>query len=219
MKRRFALGLVFYLAAAAGAGLQLDIVGGKARVTGQLSSDADPVYLILSAGNGASLSNFGLGDAAPSASVTESQGTAADFRRAGGPIPAGFDGEGWLLASFPNEPYNTGVLLTADVTLTTVQVTRMWEEMLKELCPCVEHGWGIRTWTEVTEITRGAFSLVTYNGINGQWAVADEWSVNNIITSTLTFEDGYCLVCPEPMTLSLLGLGFIMIRRSNRKKQ
>jgi len=77
MKKVLALVMVLSMVGFASAALQIEAAGGKAVVVGQLDKD---VYLILSAGDGASLSGFGLGKDAPLASIGEMQGTAAISR-------------------------------------------------------------------------------------------------------------------------------------------
>jgi len=206
MKRRFALGLVFYLAAAAGAGLQLDVTGGKARVTGQLDQN---MFLILTAGDGATLSNFTLSAAAPLASgfIASSD----DFAVVGVLIPTGYTGEGWWLASFPGEPYKSGTLLQADVTLTTFQATRSWQEIISgSFWPCA---WFIRTWTEVSEIQKGALSLASLSADYAQSNLIQNLSLDSWKVISLTYDDGWC---PEPATLALLGLGIVLIRGRKR---
>jgi hypothetical protein len=211
MKKTLVLVMVLSMAGFASAALQLEVSGGKALVTGQLDQD---LYLILSAGDGATLSNFALGKDAPLASISDwMQGSAEDFRSVGVPIPAGFDGEGWYLASFPGEAYKTGTQLQADLAVTTTQETRTWEELVIGPCP---YGWPIiRTWTEVTEIQKGALSLgfLALNPKTGdidQMGQLDFLSLDSRKVIGLTFVDG---PCPEPATLALLGLGMIMIRR------
>jgi len=123
MKKMIVFMMVLSMAGIAPAALQIEVSGGKAMVTGQLDQD---MYLILAAGNGATLSNFALGSAAPLMSGFFA--SAADFASVGTPIPAGFDGQGWVLASAPGEHFKMGTLLTADCQLTksTQQIT--WED-------------------------------------------------------------------------------------------
>ena len=204
MKNTLALVMVLSMAGLASAGLQIEVSGGKAMVTGQLDQD---MYLILAAGNGATLSNFALGAGAPLASIGERQGTAADFAAVGVPVPDGFTGEGWWLASFPGEAYKTGTQLQADLAVTTTQETRTWEEMVAG-CWWWPGGWIIRTWTEITEIQKGSLSLdfLALNPKTGdidQMGSLDDMSLDRRTVISLTFMDG---MCPEPATLALLGL-------------
>jgi hypothetical protein len=213
MKNTLALVMVLSMAGFAPAALQLEVSGGKAMVTGQLDQD---MYLILAAGNGATLSNFALGPQVPLASIGEPQGTAADFAAVGVPVPDGFTGEGWWLASFPGEAYKTCTMLTADLALTTTQETRMWEELVTGPCP---YGWPIvRIWTEITEIQKGALFLgfLALNPKTGdidQMGQLDFLSLDSRNVIGLTFIDG---PCPEPATLAFLGLGMALIRRCNK---
>jgi hypothetical protein len=206
MKKVLALVMVLSMAGFASAALQIDVAGGKATVMGQLEADQ---YLILTAGNGASLSNFALGAAAPSMSSFFM--SAADFEGLGvGYVaPAGFAGEAWVMASAPGEAYKNGAQLMADLALKTSQSTRTWEEIVD--CTQVPNGKLTRTWTEVTDVIEGALSLSVFSEITGQTArVADKMADSRTVSS-LTFVDGPCV--PEPLTLSLLGLGALVLRR------
>ena len=205
MKKVLALVMVLSMVGFASAALQIDAAGGKAIVVGQLEKD---MYLILSAGNGASLSGFALGKDAPLASINEMQGTAGDFAAAGAPIPAGFEGQAWFLASFPGEAYKNGEMLTAGLALTTSQSTRTWTEVID--CTQVPNGTLTRTWTEVTDFVKGAVSLASYD-LDGNVARLADKSFDSQTVSSLTFVDGPCV--PEPLTLSLLGLGALVLRR------
>lgn len=203
MKKVLALVMVLSMAGFASAALQLDVVDGKAVVSGQLDAD---IYAILTAGNGATLSGFAAGAAAPSLSGFFA--SSDEFAAIGVPIPAGFVGEGWTLASSPGEAYKAGELLTAGLKVSMSQLSRTWEETVFEGCP--QGWWKIRTYTEVTDIVQGAIALSIFSDVTGEMGIAAEKSldVRNVNT---TFVDGDCI--PEPMTLSLLGLGALVLRR------
>ena len=183
MKKVLALVMVLSMVGFASAALQIDAAGGKAIVVGQLEKD---MYLILSAGNGASLSGFALGKDAPLASINEMQGTAGDFAAAGHPRHS----------------------LAAGLALTTSQSTRTWTEVID--CTQVPNGTLTRTWTEVTDFVKGAVSLASYD-LDGNVARLADKSFDSQTVSSLTFVDGPCV--PEPLTLSLLGLGALVLRR------
>jgi len=202
MKKVLALVMVLSMAGLASAALQIEVAEGKAMVTGQLEVDQ---FLILSAGEGASLSNFALGAAAPAASYFAA--AAADFAGLA-PVPAGFAGEGWFLGVFPGEAFKNGVQLAADLATESGQDVRTWEEVVTEGCP---EGWHkIRTFTEVTNWVKGALSLTFLSADYAQGGDIQALSLNSQNVET-TFVDGECI--PEPMTLSLLGLGALVLRR------
>jgi hypothetical protein len=205
MKKVLALVMVFSMVGFASAALQIEVAGGKAMVTGQLDADQ---YLIFTAGNGASLSNFAIGAAAPSMSGPFM--SAADFEGLGvGYVaPAGFVGEAWVMASAPGEAYKVGTQLDADLAVQTGTDVRTWEEIIS--CTEKPNGTLIRTYTEVTEWMKGALSVSVFSEITGQTALAGEKSLD-VQTVTTTYQDSECI--PEPMTLSLLGLGALVLRR------
>jgi hypothetical protein len=211
MKKVLALVMVLSMVGFASAALQIEAVGGKAIVTGQLTGD---MYLILSAGNGASLSNFALGADAPLAAIGEMQGTAADFAAAGVPVPAGFEGQAWYLASFPGEAYKTGNMLSADLALTKSTVTgdaTGQGEWITEGCDKGYHKW--RTYFDVIEVSKGALSLGFYVDEQTMGLITDKLvEIRGGVVGT-TFTDGACELIPEPLTLSLLGLGALVLRR------
>jgi hypothetical protein len=207
MKKVLVLVMVLSMAGFAPAALQIEVSGGKAMVTGQLDQN---IFLILSAGDGATLSNFTLGAAAPSASYMAA--SASDFTGLA-PVPAGYQGEGWWLGAIQGEAYKTGTLLQAVVTVTTSQETRTWWEIVTEGCPT---GWfRERTWTEITETQTGSLSLASLSADFSQGGLIQNLSLNSRNVISLTFVDG---LCPEPATLALLGLGMALIRRRNSIK-
>jgi hypothetical protein len=209
MKKVLALVMVLSMVGFAGAALQIEVVGGKAVVVGQLEAD---MYLILSGGNGATLSNFALGADAPLASITEMQGTADDFAAAGTPVPAGFKGEAWFFASFPGEAYKNGTMLQADLALSVQSVElgaflRTENMGPSDLC---QPGWWIeRSYYEAIEVTSGQLSLAFYNLADQTELITDKMVQSRAVNGE-TFVDR-CV--PEPMTLSLLGLGALVLRR------
>jgi len=99
-------------------------------------------------------------------------------------------------------------LLAADLALTTSQSTRTWEEVID--CTQYPNGKLTRTWTEVTDFIKGAVSLAFYDLDGNVGRLADK-SFDSQSVSSLTFVDGPCV--PEPLTLSLLGLGALVLRR------
>lgn len=196
MKKTMVFVMVLSMAGFAGAGLQLDVTGGKVTVSGKIEMDT---YLFLTACDGATLTNIELGPAAP-------------FWPQPDPIPFDFMGcmgMGWAMVSNPGEPFKEGVYVTADVTPATLQETRFWEELVPhESCP--PGWWATRTFTEVTDITKGIVVLSLFSDITGEMTVIDQKSLESR-TVTTTVEDHVCI--PEPATLSLLGLGTVLIRR------
>jgi len=202
MKKVLALVMVLSMVGFASAALQIDVAGGKATVMGQLQADQ---YLVLTAGNGASLSNFAKGAQAPG--LTGFAGSLADYEGLA-LFPAGFDGQVWVFASAPGEAYQNGALLAADLAVTKSQSTRTWDEIVA--CTQYPNGTLTRTWTEVTDFIKGGLSLSFFDesGNNGTLA---QVSLDSQAVSSLTFVDGPCV--PEPLTLSLLGLGALVLRR------
>jgi hypothetical protein len=203
MKKVLALVMVLSMAGFASAALQIDVSGGKATVMGQLDADQ---FLILSAGDGATLSNFALGAQAPTASYMAA--AASDFVGLA-PVPDGFAGEGWFLGAYSGEAYKNGAMLAADLALTKSQSIRTWEETVA--CTQYPNGTLTRTWTEVTDILMGGLSLVSLSANYDNGQVLQTLSIDNRTVSSLTFVDGPCV--PEPLTLSLLGLGALVLRR------
>jgi hypothetical protein len=205
MKKTLAFGMLLSMASFAIAGLQIEVSGGKAMVTGQLDVNQ---FVILSAGDGATLSNFTLGAQAPAASYMAAMSD--DFALVGVPIPNGYKGEGWFLGTFPGETYKTGTQLQADLAVTTTQETRTWEEFVTGPCP---YGWPIiRTWTEITEIQKGSLSLASLSADYSQGSLIQNLSLDKRNVIGLTFIDS---PCPEPATLALFGLGLAIIRRKH----
>lgn len=202
MKKVLALVMVLSMVGFASAALQIDAAGGKATVMGQLSSDQ---YLVLTAGDGASLSNFAKGPQAPG--LTGFSGSLADFEGLA-IYPAGFQGEVWVFASAPGEGYQNGALLSADLAVTKSQATRTWEEIID--CTQVPNGKLTRTWTEVTDFIKGGLALSFFDE-SGNSGMLSQVSLDSQAVSSLTFVDGPCV--PEPLTLSLLGLGALVLRR------
>ncbi|NLH16350.1 MAG: PEP-CTERM sorting domain-containing protein [Phycisphaerae bacterium] len=200
MKRGFIFGALFCLAATTGAALQLEVTDGKVIVSGKLDMD---IFLVLSACEGATLSNPQIGPAAPSIIWN--------------PYPDPFPIElsdgcmefAQFFGLFPGEEFKEGVYWTADVTPAIHQETRYWEEIvMHESCP--EGWWVVRTWTEITETQTGVVSLSGLSADYSQGGIFDEISLYKQ-TVNLTHDDPVCI--PEPMTISLLGLGIILIRK------
>ncbi|NLH16351.1 MAG: PEP-CTERM sorting domain-containing protein [Phycisphaerae bacterium] len=205
MKNGFALLLVLCLATTAKAELQLyDIDGqGKVAIRGDLKTD---LWVTLSAGQGASVSNFVVGPEAPEASLYFTN--ASDLPEfLGGPVPSGFEGECWLLATYPGEAYKPGTYLTADVTLTKLQETVEWVEVVTDGCP--PGAYRYRYHTDFVEIQTGTLSLITYDELQFQ-RTANVFVLDSRAVVFSTYIDG---PCPEPATLALFGLGFGFIRR------
>jgi hypothetical protein len=202
MKRGIVVILIFCLAAMAGAALQLDVTDGKVIVSGKLEID---MILGLAACDGATLSNFVIGPAAPSITpIIIEDPILIEF-------PEGCDGKWQFFGVYPGEEFKEGVYWTADVTPAIFQETRYWEEkVFGDGCP--EGWWFIRTFTEIIEIEKGFVSLIALSADNSQAALIDEVSLYKQ-TITTTCEDHVCI--PEPMTSSLLGLGIALIRRRN----
>lgn len=203
MKKVLALVMVLSMAGFASAALQIDVAGGKATVNGQLDADQ---YLILTAGNGAVLSNFALGGEGPSMSGFFMSAAEFEALGVGFTAPAGFAGEAWVMASAPGEAYKSGAQLMADIVFGSQEETKTWTEEIQ-----CDKGYFIRTWTEVAAITNGFVSLSTFSEITGETAMAAEKDLTGRTVISSTFVDGECI--PEPMTLSLLGLGALVLRR------
>jgi len=205
MKKVLALVMVLSMVGFASAALQLDVAGGKVTVMGKLDVDQ---FLILSAGNGATLSNFALGAAAPAASYMAA--SAADFAGLA-PVPADFAGEGWFLGVFPGEAFKEGAQLMADVALTSSQGQGNWlrDETVTEGCDPGK--WKIRSIYELIETSIGSLSLTFLSSDYAQGGNIQALDVRNQVVIGETFVDGPCV--PEPLTLSLLGLGALVLRR------
>lgn len=209
MKKVLALVMVFSMVGFASAALQIEVADGKAVVTGRLDGD---MYLILSAGDGGVLSNFGLGAQAPLASIAEMQGLASQFKELGGvPVPDGYEGEAWFLASFPGEAYLDGTQLVADLAM-GVKGTEMGQYLREEIVTegCEPGMWKIRSFYENIEISGAGLSLAFFD-VAGQTGLITDKMVEFRSVNGETFVDGPCV--PEPLTLSLLGLGALVLRR------
>ncbi len=204
MKKVLALVMVFSMVGFASAALQIEVADGKAMVTGQLDAD---IFVILSAGDGAVLSNFALGGSAPAASYMAAG--AADFAGLEVPVPAGFEGEGWFLGAFPGEAYKAGAQLVADLAgFSMTQITRTEVETITEGC---EPGWWKeRTWTKIYDVVVGGLSLSTLSAAYDNPVLVQTIAAGEKLVSA-EFQDGPCV--PEPLTLSLLGLGALVLRR------
>ena len=204
MKKVLALVMVFSMVGFASAALQLEVADGKAVVTGQLTED---LFVILSAGDGAVLSNFATGAAAPGASYMGA--AAADFAGIGVEVPAGFEGEGWFLGAFPGEAYKAGAQLQADLAgFSMSQVTKTEVEIITE--DCDPGWWKERTWTKIYDVVVGGLSLSTLSAAYDNPVVIQTIAAGESLVSA-SFQDGPCV--PEPLTLSLLGLGALVLRR------
>lgn len=209
MKKVLALVMVLSMAGFASAALQIDVAGGKAVVNGQLDADQ---YLILTAGNGASLSNFALGASAPSMSGPFMSAAEFEALGVGYAAPAGFAGEAYVMASAPGEAYKNGAQLMADLALATSQEVGQFlrTEKVFEGAP-LPGQWKVRTWSELIEVANGALSLSMFSEITGQTALLGDRSIQDRSVIGETYADGEWV--PEPMTLSLLGLGALVLRR------
>jgi hypothetical protein len=208
MKTGFAIGIVFCLAVTAGAALQLDVTDGKVKVIGKMEVD---MFLGLSACEGATLSNFEIGPAAPSIiRDPDLIGIPDPF-----PIefPDGCFGKWKFFGVFPGEDYKEGIYWTADVTPAVNRVTSNREEILP--CPYRPGQWFIRTYTDTVETQKGSVLLQFIDPDFTEVAVID-WVSLDKQTITTTYVDTTCL--PEPATLALLGLGIALIRRRNSIK-
>lgn len=196
MKKVVALLLILGLAGVASAGLEVVVGGGKATAQGDLTGD---MYLIMAAGNGGVLSNFALGSKAPDLSTYVD--TAEFFAGYGVPVPAGFVGQGWVMASSSNPYPLNGDFLKADFALGKVGE----ETVVRQ-----EEGQG--GYWEITDLYNlfgGAIALFTFDEASGQAALAFDGSfADRAFGAELSR-----VWVPEPMTLALLGLGALAIRR------
>jgi len=203
MKKVLALVMVFSMVGLAGAALQVDVADNKATVSGTLPGD---MYLILVAGEGTSLSNFALGANAPDMSGYAA--SSADFEAGFGLDFGGLVGEGYVMAGSPSVVYPvTGAFLAADVAgYDPIQT-------LKEIIVTQEDVTPQGYWEVTTEWTHtfggGTISLFTYDEIN---AIGEKVFGLTKVDDMSSQEISRVWV-PEPMTLSLLGLGALVLRR------
>jgi hypothetical protein len=201
MKKVLALVMVLSMAGFASAALQVDVAGGKADVNGTLVGD---MYLILVAGNGTAVSNFALGAKAPDLSGFAA--TSSDFEAGFGLNFGGLSGEGWVMASSQNPYPLTGSFLSADISgfdaIQTVKNILVTQE------PDKGGYWLVTTeWTRV--FGGGTLALWTYDEVKAIGAKAFETARVDDTTS----QELSRVWVPEPLTLSLLGLGALVLRR------
>jgi hypothetical protein len=202
MKKVLALVMVLSMAGLVSAALQVDVAGGKADVNGTLTGD---MYLVLVAGNGTAVSNFALGAKAPDLSGFAA--TSADFEAGFGLNFGGYVGEGYVMAASTNPYPLTGSFLMADITGFD-PIQSLVEILTTKEGVTAEGYWEVKTeWTHV--FGGGNLALWTYDEVRAIGAKAFETSK----VDTLSGQELSRVWVPEPMTLSLLGLGALVLRR------
>jgi hypothetical protein len=200
MKKLLVLALVLSMAVVANAGLSISYVNGAGvdptsgvvSVTGTLAADY-PIAVLIS---DAALSGFAKGANAPTATAFNAS-AAVIFTANGETIPAGYAGQGWNIMAFSDTEYPlTGTMLTANLAL-----NQLANSIVEEI---VEGGKWIRTfsnWEATVKLYQTAEEApVVQDG--------DDLSVERQYLVSEVF-----VPIPEPMTMLLLGLGGLFIRK------
>jgi hypothetical protein len=222
MKKLLVLALILAVAGLANAGLAYDSLSGVLSVNGTLTQDW---YVIVN--TDASVSGFAAGSAADVAGgFVGKSGEIADFQGSGCPDLIYANGEGWSMAAANNTYWpKTGTFLTADLSLNAVVSTgsttsvlnaymveevvaggtwqRFYEDRLNEFFDQLGANVLVKLWTDANPLVAEDFGSDQYLG--------DKVITGSQMETVLVNE--VFIPIPEPMTMVLLGLGGLFLRR------